>query len=193
MFDLPYHCKAILAAKSETGKTFDDIAKSIGKPEVWTTALFYGQATTNEETANAILNALGGQGLFDQLSDHRTASGDEQIIYEKVLKGLSGKGEENYGVPGLIQRGATIDLPPKDPVLYRLYEALIVYGFSYKALIQEKVNSFLQSLSQHTQDVFALVRRWHHVCYRLPYLVGAQKGSQGRPRCHHIGRKGERS
>ncbi|TYJ58225.1 cyanate hydratase [Cryptococcus floricola] len=145
MFDLPYHCKAILAAKSETGKTFDDIAKSIGKPEVWTTALFYGQATTNEETANAILNALGGQELFDQVSDHRTAIGDEQIIYEKVLKGLSGKGEENYGVPGLILRGATIDLPPKDPVLYRLYEALIVYGFSYKALIQEKFGDGIMS------------------------------------------------
>lgn len=27
----------------------------------------------------------------------------------------------------------------QDPVLYRLYEVLVVYGFSYKALIHEKV------------------------------------------------------
>lgn len=29
----------------------------------------------------------------------------------------------------------------QDPVLYRLYEVLVVYGWSYKALIQEKVST----------------------------------------------------
>lgn len=40
----------------------------------------------------------------------------------------------------MVHRGATWEMPPKDPVLYRLYEVLVVYGYSYKALIAEKVS-----------------------------------------------------
>ena len=33
----------------------------------------------------------------------------------------------------------------QDPVLYRLYEVLVVYGWSYKALIQEKFGDGIMS------------------------------------------------
>lgn len=49
------------------------------------------------------------------------------------------------GVKGMITRGATFEVPPKDPVLYRLYEVLVVYGYSYKALIYEKFGDGIMS------------------------------------------------
>ncbi|OWZ44098.1 cyanate hydratase [Cryptococcus neoformans C23] len=144
MFNLPYHCKALLTIKQEKGLTFDDVAKAINKPEVWTTALFYGQASTDESTADAILNALGGEQFWTDYND-RLERDQEKIDIKRVLNGLSGKGEENMGVKGMITRGATFEVPPKDPVLYRLYEVLVVYGYSYKALIYEKFGDGIMS------------------------------------------------
>ncbi|KIR36058.1 cyanate hydratase [Cryptococcus deuterogattii MMRL2647] len=144
MFNLPYHCKALLTAKQERGLTFDDVAKAINKPEVWTTALFYGQATTDSNTAEAILKALGGEQHWAN-HNNKLEPGQEKIDVKRVLNGLSGNGEENMGVKGMITRGATFEVPPKDPVLYRLYEVLVVYGYSYKALIYEKFGDGIMS------------------------------------------------
>jgi cyanate lyase len=142
MSELPSYCHSLLAAKAATALTFDDIAKAIGKPEVWTTALFFGQARCDEETAKKVTEVL------------KMASGEESVV-----SGLAGKGDGSFGVSGMVVRGGTWDGPPKvrsfllcsyesreispdeqDPVLYRLYEVLVVYGWSYKALIQEKVS-----------------------------------------------------
>ena len=43
------------------------------------------------------------------------------------------------GVAPESRSGCTAIGSPQDPVIYRLYEVLIVYGTSYKALINEKV------------------------------------------------------
>lgn len=112
MFNLPYHCKALLTAKQERGLTFDDVAKAINKPEVWTTARFYGQATTDSNTAEAILKALGGEQHWADYND-KLETGQEKIDVKRVLNGLSGNGEENMGVKGMITRGATFEVPPK--------------------------------------------------------------------------------
>lgn len=53
----------------------------------------------------------------------------------------------------------------QDPVLYRLYEVLVVYGWSYKALIQEKVGCHLGVCHRHVVADLAVWRR-HHVCHR---------------------------
>lgn len=112
MFNLPYHCKALLTVKQESGLTFDDVAKAINKPEVWTTALFYGQATTDSNTAEAILKALGGEQHWADYND-KLEPGQEKIDVKRVLNGLSSNGEENMGVKGMITRGATFEVPPK--------------------------------------------------------------------------------
>ncbi|WVN88862.1 cyanate hydratase [Cryptococcus depauperatus CBS 7841] len=142
-FDLPYHCKGLLAAKQESGLTFDQLAQKIGKPEVWTTALFYGQASTDEATARAILEALDFEETIRTYNADRESH--NRFFAPRVLRGLVGKEDGNLGVKGLTIRGGTWEVPPKDPVLYRLYEVLVVYGLSYKALIQEKFGDGIMS------------------------------------------------
>lgn len=92
--DLPSHSTTLLAAKTASGKTFDEIASAIDKPEVWTTALFFGQTRCNEETARAIAKVLN--------------VGDESVVM-----GLCGKGSGSIGVEGMTVRGGTWDGPPK--------------------------------------------------------------------------------
>ncbi|WVQ83931.1 cyanate hydratase [Cryptococcus sp. DSM 104549] len=134
--NLPLHCKLLLRAKAGEELTFADIAKRINKPEVWTTALFYGQATTDKDTARKIYDVLSGEVYFGAAVTERSLL---------VLDGLSGTGDANMGVEGMVTRGATFEVPPKDPVLYRLYEVLLVYGYSYKALIAEKFGDGIMS------------------------------------------------
>jgi cyanate lyase len=95
MLDVPAHSTALLAAKAKSGKTFDQIAEEINKPEVWTTALFFGQTRCDEETAKKIVAALGIE------------SG------EALVMGLAGKDEGSMGVEGMTTRGGTWDGPPQ--------------------------------------------------------------------------------
>lgn len=44
----------------------------------------------------------------------------------------------------------------QDPVLYRLYEVLVVYGMSYKALIQEKFGDGIMSAIGESASTFDL-------------------------------------
>ncbi|WVR04335.1 cyanate hydratase [Kwoniella sp. DSM 27419] len=145
MLDLPAHCSALLVAKTLSGLTFAEIAKSIDRPEVWTTALFYGQATTDDKTAQAIYDVLGKDDFLQKYNAEYKQPEQVALTKERLVNGLAGKGEGNMGVQGMVTRGGAIELPPKDPVLYRLYEVLIVYGFSYKALIQEKFGDGIMS------------------------------------------------
>ncbi|RSH79113.1 Cyanate hydratase [Apiotrichum porosum] len=126
MASLAPHCQTLMEAKQASGKTFAEIAAAIGKPEVWTAALFFGNAVTDAETAAKIATEIG-------LKD------------EVAVKGLAGKGPGSLGVDGMIVRGQNWEWPPKDPVLYRLYEVLVVYGYSYKALIYEKFGDGIMS------------------------------------------------
>lgn len=38
-----------------------------------------------------------------------------------------------------------IDLPPKDPLLYRLYEIVANFGYAYKSIIHEKFGDGIMS------------------------------------------------
>lgn len=127
--NLPPHCTALLSAKAESKLTFSEIAQKISKPEVWTTALFFGQAHADEATAKAIVNTLEIGSSVSYGPENKSMS------VQMIEGGLSGKG----GIDGMVSRGRTWEWPPKDPVIYRLYEVLVVYGWSYKALIHEKV------------------------------------------------------
>ncbi|KAI5451195.1 Cyanate hydratase [Naganishia albida] len=115
---LPAACHALLDAKAKKGLNFEEISKQIGKPEVWTAALFYGQAKPDEATLTKLSEVL-------------------EIEHSTLQTGLGGA----YTV----HRGESWTWPPKDPVLYRLYEVLVVYGYSYKALIAEKFGDGIMS------------------------------------------------
>jgi cyanate lyase len=53
--------------------------------------------------------------------------------------------EEEYGEHFFPDRAKLVDLPPKDPLIYRLYEALQVYGYAYKNIIAEKFGDGIMS------------------------------------------------
>ncbi|KAJ7866669.1 cyanate lyase C-terminal domain-containing protein [Mycena leptocephala] len=114
----------LLGVKEWKGLTFDEIAKAIGKDEVWTAAAFYGQAKFTPEELNKLFEVLGlspdsqtGQELQAALSDHQWWPN----------RGLG-------------------PMPPTDPVIYRLYESVLVYGHSIKAIIHEKFGDGIMSM-----------------------------------------------
>ncbi|WWC87304.1 cyanate hydratase [Kwoniella dendrophila CBS 6074] len=145
MMDLPLHCKVLLQAKISSGLTFQQIAEKIEKPEVWTAALFYGQAVTDEETSIKIYEVLGEETFIADYNHNYLLPNTSKLTKDKVINGLLGKSENSLGVSGMVDRDKGIEMPPRDPVLYRLYEVLLVYGYSYKAIIQEKFGDGIMS------------------------------------------------
>ncbi|KAG8890044.1 Cyanate hydratase [Tulasnella sp. 332] len=89
-------CKQLFALKAAKGCSFDDIAKAIGRDEVWTAALFYGQASCTEDDIKALAKYFEAD-----LS---------------LISPLAHINEVN------INRGNLGPMPPTDPVIYRLYE-----------------------------------------------------------------------
>jgi cyanate lyase len=60
---------------------------------------------------------------------------------------------------GFPNRGSTLDMPPKDPTIYRLYEIVQNYGQAYKAVLHEKFGdgimsaiSFSTKIEKETDD-----------------------------------------
>ncbi|EUC63890.1 cyanate hydratase [Rhizoctonia solani AG-3 Rhs1AP] len=101
---LPSACKQLFDAKAKKGLSFGEIGEAIGKDEIWTAALFYGQAKPAPEDLSKLSEALGvpHQSLKDSLGDHWWPT-----------------------------RGLGPD-PPQDPVIYRLHEGVLVYGYPIK-------------------------------------------------------------
>lgn len=75
-----------------------------------------------------------------------------------------------YGWP---DRGRTVPMPPKEPLIYRLYEIVQNYGYAYKAVLNEKFGdgimsaiSFSTNVKKETDDkgdwvVITLRGKWY--------------------------------
>ncbi|GMF81952.1 unnamed protein product [Aspergillus oryzae] len=96
--------------------SFEQIAQHIGRNEVATAAIFYGQAKASPEdiTNLASLLEIPQEVLEDQLS-------------------------------GFPDRGKSVEMPPKEPLIYRLYEIVQNYGYAYKAVLNEKFGDGIMS------------------------------------------------
>jgi cyanase len=46
---------------------------------------------------------------------------------------------------GFPDRGRSLEMPPKDPLVYRLYEIVQNYGYAYKAVLNEKFGDGIMS------------------------------------------------
>lgn len=110
-FEIPSHCTALLAAKAGSDLTFAEIAKAIGKPEVWTTAVFFGQARTDEATAKKLVEMLKIPPQYRYYWGEDP--GTKTITDENIVDGLAGRGSGSMGVKGMVVRGGTWDGPPK--------------------------------------------------------------------------------
>ncbi|MEO6860310.1 MAG: cyanase [Microcoleus sp.] len=113
----------ILAAKKAKGISFAELEKILGRDEVWIAAVIYRQASASFDEAEKIVSALGLSG--------ETAA----VLCEPPLKG-------------------SLDAAvPVDPLIYRFYEIMQVYGMPLKAVIHEKFGDGIMSAIDFTMDV----------------------------------------
>ena len=105
----------LFAAKQAKGLTFADLEQALGRDEVWIAALFYGQASASIEEASRLVELLG-------VDDSWVAKLTE------------------YPVKASIEPDV-----PRDPLIYRLYEIVQVYGRPMKDVIQEKFGDGIMS------------------------------------------------
>ncbi len=108
----------LLTAKRSMGLSFADLGQRLGADEVWVAGLIYGQATASPGQVEALVAALGLEGEGAELAKQLTI----------------------YPV-----KGALDPVIPTDPLLYRFYEILQVYGLPLKDVIQEKFGDGIMS------------------------------------------------
>jgi cyanate lyase len=117
--------RTLINAKKKKGLSFEQIAKAVGMGEVFVASLFYGENSATPETAKKLATLLDlGEAV-------------ERGLCEFPLKGNS------IGARAI----------PTDPLLYRFYEILAVYGLPLKDVIQEKFGDGIMSAIDFTMDL----------------------------------------
>jgi cyanate lyase len=115
----------LLRAKEDKKLSFAAIGNGIGRSEIWVSALFYGQAQATATEAGKIVSKLGlGRNRKDVVS----------FLVAFPDKGLG-------------------PVVPTDPLIYRLYEIMQVYGYPLKAIVHEKFGDGIMSAVDFTMDV----------------------------------------
>ena len=113
----------IIATKVSKGIQWADVASKVGLSKEWTTAACLGQMTLNDEQANVLGDIFG-------LSDEE----------QKWLKVVPYKGSLPTQVP-------------TDPLIYRWYEIVNVYGTTIKELIHEEFGDGIMSAIDFSMDI----------------------------------------
>jgi cyanate lyase len=113
----------LLAAKKEKGLTFEDLEKVVGRDEIWIASVIYRQASADVEEAKKIVSTLG---LSEDLAEELT-------------------------IPPL--KGSLNPVIPTDPLIYRFYEIMQVYGMPLKSVIHEKFGDGIMSAIDFSIEV----------------------------------------
>jgi cyanate lyase len=113
----------ILAIKKEKGFSWAQIAGHIGFSPVWTCAACLWQMSMTPESAAKTATLLG-------------LSGDEAPLLEAIP-----------------YRGSVPSMPPADPLIYRFYELLSVYGTTFKQMIEEEFGDGIMSAIDFDMDL----------------------------------------
>ena len=115
--------QTLLNAKAAKNLTFAALANTVGCDPVFIAAVCYGQASASAEQALKLVDALG---LERSLAPRLTA----------------------FPV-----KGGLMPTIPVDPLLYRFYEILQVYGLPLKDVIQEMFGDGIMSAIDFTLQV----------------------------------------
>jgi cyanate lyase len=107
--------EAIVIARRSQGLSWADLARTLGTSKEWGTAALLGQMTLTKVQAEAIAAQLG-------LGPEAIA-----LLQEAPYKG---------SLPSTV---------PTDPLIYRFYELVNVYGTTFKALIHEEFGDGIMS------------------------------------------------
>ena len=113
----------IITTKVSKGISWADVAAKVGESKEWTTALCLGQMTANAEQAKVLGEIFG-------------LTEEEQ----KWLKVVPYKGSLPTQVP-------------TDPLIYRWYEIVNVYGATIKELIHEEFGDGIMSAIDFSMDI----------------------------------------
>ena len=113
----------IITVKVKKGLKWADIAKKVGQSKEWVTAACLGQMTLTAEQAKVVGKIFG-------------LDAEEQ----KWLQVVPYKGSLPTPVP-------------TDPLIYRLYEVVSVYGSSMKELIHEEFGDGIMSAIDFSMDI----------------------------------------
>ena len=115
--------KELLNAKKKKGLSFSELESILERDEVWIASLFYGQSTASSEEADKIISTLN---------------------LEPEIK-------EDLMTPPV--KGCLDPVVPADPLIYRFYEIMQVYGVPLKDVIQEKFGDGIMSAIDFTLEV----------------------------------------
>ena len=113
----------IIAAKMQKGIKWADVAKKVGLSKEWVTAGCLGQMTFDEKQAEVIGKIFG--------------------LPAEAVKWLQ-------VVP---YKGSLPTAVPTDPLIYRLYELVNVYGTTIKELIHEEFGDGIMSAIDFKMDI----------------------------------------
>ena len=113
----------LLAAKKAKGITFEDLEKVVGRDETWIASVIYRQASADLDEATKIVTALD--------------------LPESMAEPLT--------VPPL--KGSLDPQIPTDPLIYRFYEIMQVYGMPIKAVVHEKFGDGIMSAIDFSIEV----------------------------------------
>ncbi|MGA1262944.1 MAG: cyanase [Prochlorothrix sp.] len=115
--------ETLLAAKKAKGVSFTELEALLGRDEVWIAAVLYRQASASEEEATKLVEALG--------------------LGPEYVAELT-----DYPLKGSLE-----PVIPTDPLIYRFYEIMQVYGMPIKAVVHEKFGDGIMSAIDFTLDV----------------------------------------
>ncbi len=113
----------ILAAKVAKGIKWADVADAVAQSKEWTTAACLGQMTLTKAQAETVGSLFGLP--------------DEAIAWLQVVP----------------YKGSLATAVPTDPLIYRWYELVNVYGTTIKELIHEEFGDGIMSAIDFSMDI----------------------------------------
>ncbi|MDO5640249.1 MAG: cyanase [Neisseria sp.] len=113
----------IVAAKVSKGLKWEDVAAKVGLSKEWVTAACLGQMALSAEQAAIVAEAFE--------LDAEAVKWLQEVPYKGCL-------------PTAV---------PTDPLIYRLYEVISVYGTTMKALIHEEFGDGIMSAIDFSMDI----------------------------------------
>ena len=113
----------VVMARIKKGLSWAKIAKAIGQSKEWTTAALLGQMQMTREQAEAAGKLLG-------------LPEDAVLLLQQVP-----------------YKGSLPTAVPTDPLIYRFYELVMVYGTTFKELIHEEFGDGIMSAIDFKMDL----------------------------------------
>lgn len=113
----------IVLQKQRKNVSWPQLADAIGQSKEWATAALLGQMTLNEQQAKVVGNIL-------ELPD-------DAVMQLQVVP----------------YKGSLPSAVPSDPLIYRFYELISVYGTTFKALIHEEFGDGIMSAIDFNMDL----------------------------------------